>query len=82
MKNNLMIILIIAGAVLGVVAVRMFFLNSFQIIGWNLFWKNLSRLNFDLFRLVFKSATFGKCFLGAIIGAGAGGVVAFMMGKK
>lgn len=79
--KNLVIILAIVGGIIGVLIVRYFFLNQLQIIGWNLFWKNLSRLNFDMFKLVFKSATFGKCLLGFIIGAIAGGVIGKLASK-
>ncbi|HOV13687.1 MAG TPA: hypothetical protein PK771_05340 [Spirochaetota bacterium] len=83
MKNlNLLIILAIAGAIIGVAFVRMFLLNNFQIIGWNLFWKNLSHFNFDMFKLIFKSATFGKCFLGFLIGGGIGAGVGLFLNKK
>lgn len=82
MKKNLIVILAIIGAIIGVAVVRLFFLNTFQIIGWNLFWKNLFHLNFDMFKLVFKSATFGKCVLGAIIGCGVGIAAGYIFKKK
>jgi hypothetical protein len=82
MKRNLIIILAIIGVIIGVAVVRLFLLNSFQILGWNLFWKNLSHLNFDMFKLVFKSATFGKCLLGSIIGGGVGVIAGYILNKK
>ncbi|MBN2546895.1 MAG: hypothetical protein JXB50_13930 [Spirochaetes bacterium] len=82
MKNNTVIILAIVGAVVGVIIVRLFFLNSIQVIGWNLFWKNLFRFNFDQFRLIFKSATFGKCLLGFLIGGGAGAAAGYFLNKR
>lgn len=82
MKNDLTILLAIIGAVLGVAVVRFFFLNPIQIAGWNLFWQNLSRFNFDMFKLIFRSATFGKCLVGFLIGGAAGALVGFMLKKK
>jgi hypothetical protein len=82
MKSSTVALLAIIGGVVGVAVVRMFMLNYFQIVGWNLFWKNLSHFNFDMIKLVFKSATFGKCFLGFIIGAVAGGVLGAMVSKR
>lgn len=83
MKTNLMVILALAGGVVGVLIVRYYFLNPIQIIGWNLFWSNLSHFNFDLFKFIFKSATFGKCLVGFLVGGGIGALVGFMFsGKK
>ncbi len=82
MKNNTVLLLAIVGAVVGVIIVRMFFLNFIQVTGWNLFWKNLFRFNFDQFRLIFKSATFGKCFLGFLLGGAAGAAVGYFLSKR
>jgi len=83
MKNlKWLVILAVAGGVIGVVVVRLFILTKFQIIGWNMFWKNLSHFNFDMFKLIFKSATFGKCLLGFLIGGGIGAGAGFFLGKK
>jgi hypothetical protein len=74
-RNSIVFILALIGGILGVIVVRLFFLNPLQIMGWNIFWNNLSHLNFDLFKLIFKSATFGKCVFGFIAGCAAGGIV-------
>lgn len=81
MKNPISIILAVAGGVIGVAIVRYYFMNTFEIIGWNLFWNNLSHLNFDMFKLIFKSATFGKCLVGFLIGGAAGFVVGMAIGS-
>ena len=84
MKKNLIIVLALFGGVIGVAIVRFYFLNPLQIIGWNLFWQNLSHLNFDMFKLIFKSATFGKCLVGFLAGGAVGALAGFMFsgGKK
>lgn len=82
MNKNLIIILVIIGAIVGVAVVKFFFLNSIQIIGWNLFWKSLSHLNFEMFKLIFKSETFKKCFIGALIGGGAGLITGFIINRR
>ncbi|MGD9995170.1 MAG: hypothetical protein AB7S69_17860 [Salinivirgaceae bacterium] len=68
MKKNKTLLFAIVGAIIGVAVVRMFFLNSIQIMGWKLFWNNLASLNFELFKSAFESATFGKSVLGFLIG--------------
>ncbi len=75
MKKTKMILLIIAGGVIGVAVVRIFFLNSIQIMGWKLFWNNLSGIQLDMIKNLFESATFGKCLLGFITGGIAGAIV-------
>ncbi len=82
MNKNLIIILAIIGIIAGVAVVRLFFLNSFQIMGWNLFWENLSKFNFDMFRLISKSETFRKCFFGGLIGGGIGAVVGYIINRR
>ena len=82
MRSSTVFILIIIGGIIGVAVVRMFFLNPIQIIGWNLFWRNVSNLNFEMFKLIFKSATFGRCFLGFLIGAVAAVVVGAMSSRR
>jgi len=79
---NKIIILAVIGGIIGVAVVRLFLLNSIQIIGWNLFWNNLSHFSFNSFKFIFKSETFLKCFFGFIIGAGAGGALAVFLNKK
>lgn len=81
MKRTRIISLILVGGIIGVAVVRMFFLNSFQIMGWKIFWNNLSKIQFDMLQNVFESATFGKCLLGFIIG-GILGALADKMLKK
>lgn len=73
MSKSFIIFLAIAGAIAGVIVVRFIFLNDTQIIGWNMFWKQLSKLDFDMFKFAFKSATFGKCVIGFIAGGLLGG---------
>ncbi|MGE4288594.1 MAG: hypothetical protein AB7E36_07895 [Salinivirgaceae bacterium] len=68
MKKNKVLIFALVGAVIGVAVVRMFFLNSLQIMGWKLFWNNLASLNFEMFKNAFESATFGNSVLGFLIG--------------
>jgi hypothetical protein len=82
MNRGTVILLGIVGGIIGVAVVRIFFLNSIQIMGWNMFWKNLSSLNFDMFKLIFKSATFGKCLVGFLAGAGAGGLLGVMFSRR
>ena len=69
MRSGSIILLGLVGGIIGVAVVRFFFLNPVQIMGWDLFWKNVSNLNFEMFKLIFKSATFGKCFIGFLVGA-------------
>ncbi|PKP09093.1 MAG: hypothetical protein CVU09_12965 [Bacteroidetes bacterium HGW-Bacteroidetes-4] len=78
MKKNKVLLLALLGAIIGVAVVRMFFLNSIQIMGWKLFWNNLASLNFDMFENVFESATFGKSVLGFLIG----GFLGILSSKK
>lgn len=68
MKKNKVMLFALVGALIGVAVVRMFFLNSIQIMGWKLFWNNLASLNFEMFKNAFESATFGKSVLGFLIG--------------
>lgn len=82
MKTQLAVILALIGGAVGVAIVRFYFLNTFEIIGWNLFWQNLSHLNFDMFRLIFKSAAFGKCLAGFLVGGAIGFVAGMAIGKK
>ncbi len=72
MKKNKNILFALVGAIIGVAVVRMFFLSSFEIMGWKMFWNNLSAFNFDMFKHVFESATFGKSVLGFLIGGAIG----------
>ncbi len=82
MNKNLIIFLTIIGAIVGVAVVRLFFLNSMQILGWNLFWENLSKFNFDMFRLISKSETFRKCFFGGLIGGGIGVITGYIINRR
>jgi hypothetical protein len=77
MRRTSIILLIITGGIIGVAVVRMFFLSSFQIMGWKIFWNNLSNIQFNMLRNVFESATFGKCLLGFIVG----GILGALSGK-
>lgn len=76
------IIFAVIGAVIGVAVVRMFFLNSLEIVGWNLFWEYFTHFRIDMFRLIFKSATFGKFVTGSLIGACAGAVAGHYVRKR
>ena len=77
MKRTSMILLTIAGGIIGVAVVRIFFLNAFQVMGWKLFWNNLFNIHLSMIKHVFESATFGKCLLGFIIG----GIIGAIVGK-
>jgi hypothetical protein len=77
MKKNKVWLFALVGAIIGVAMVRLFFLNSIQIMGWKLFWNNLASFDFSMFKNAFESATFGRSVLGFLIG----GFLGFLSSK-
>ncbi|MHC5038996.1 MAG: hypothetical protein ACYTHM_16935, partial [Planctomycetota bacterium] len=62
------VLFFIIGGVAGVAAVRYFFLEGIQILGWKLFWEGLFRGDIMEPEFVLKSETFAKCVLGFLAG--------------
>ncbi|HQS59832.1 MAG: hypothetical protein B7Y56_14890 [Gallionellales bacterium 35-53-114] len=65
------LIVIIAGAVVGLLLVRSFMLDPIEVIGWRMFWDSLFDGNISSNGLgrVFRSDTFLKSVLGMVVGA-------------
>jgi len=74
----------VVGAIMGVLIVRLFFLDGIQIMGlsmgWNAFWHG-EMDSYDL-GFVFRSVTFYKCLAGLIAGGVAGGLIGAVVSKK
>ncbi|MDP2208844.1 MAG: hypothetical protein Q8K98_08730 [Bacteroidota bacterium] len=68
----------LAGAVLGIIIVRGFFLDPIEEIAWRLFWEGLGRGKLIDAGTVVKSATFAKCIAGIVIG----GLAAAFLGSN
>ena len=66
------------GAFLGLFIVRSFMLDILEELGWHAFWEEFGRGTLTgeyIFGTVLQSATFGKCFIGMVVG----GVVAVII---
>lgn len=73
-------VLIIFGALVGLLVVRGFFLDAAEELGWRLFWEAVFRGHVNVTDLdkVSGSATFTK----SMIGLGVGAVAGFLAGRK
>ncbi len=70
-------VLLIIGAIVGVIIVRAFFLDPIQEMGWGIFWNGLSEGELMDVEMLFQSKTFLKCVVGAV----AGGVIGLLLGS-
>lgn len=70
----------VVGAVLGLVLVRIFMLDTIEEIGWRLFWEALFKGNISTngMERVFESATFAK----SVAGMAAGGIIGYLVSTK
>lgn len=71
------------GGIVGVCAVRAFFLDPVEKVGWRMFWSSLGgRESIDM-ATVLQSATFAKCTCGfLLVGAGAAFVTWFASTRR
>jgi hypothetical protein len=71
------------GGIVGVCAVRAFFLDSVEEVGWRMFWSSLGgRESIDM-ATVLQSTTFAKCTCGfLLVGAGAAFVTWFASTRR
>ena len=69
-------IFVVVGAVVGLLFVRGFMLDTIEEIGWRMFWDAIFKGNFSTrgLRMAFESATFTK----SAIGMAAGGVLGLL----
>lgn len=67
-KSNPTFWVFIIGGIIGILVVRGFFLDTFEEIGWRLFWEGIIRGESMNSETVLKSATFTKSLAGFIIG--------------
>jgi len=69
-------IFVIVGAVVGLLFVRGFMLDTIEEIGWRVFWEALLKGNFSTrgLRMAIESSTFTK----SAIGMGSGGVLGLL----
>ena len=78
-------IFVIVGAVVGLLFVRGFMLDTFEEIGWRVFWEALFKGNFSArgLRMAIESSTFTKSAIGMVTG-GVLGLLAtrFVTAKK
>jgi len=67
-------VFIAAGFVIGIVVVRYFLLDTFEVMGWKSFWKALlnGHIKFSYLDDVLSSSTFAKSAIGGVVGALAG----------
>jgi len=67
-------IFIIVGAVVGLLFVRGFILDTIEEIGWRMFWDALFKGNFSTrgLRIAIESSTFTKSVIGMAAGGGLG----------
>jgi hypothetical protein len=70
------IIFVVVGAVVGLLFVRAFMLDTIEEIGWRMFWDALFKGNFSTrgLRIAIESSTFTK----SVIGMAAGGVLGLL----
>jgi hypothetical protein len=73
-KSSRLIIASCIGGILGVLLVRVFFLDGIEEIGWRIFWEGLGNGRMMNFGAVVQSSTFAKCLAGLVIG-GAGAMI-------
>lgn len=74
------VIFVVVGAMVGLLLVRVFMLDTIEEIGWRMFWDALFKGNISTrgIRMVFESATFTK----SVIGMAAGGFLGFLATTK
>ena len=68
-------IMFLIGSIAGVLIMRAFFLDFIQIMGWELFWNDLSDSKIMDAEMIFKSKTFLKCFAGGAVGGILGAIL-------
>lgn len=70
------VIFAVVGAVVGLLVVRSFMLDTFEEIGWRMFWDALFKGNISTKGIgrVLQSATFTK----SVIGMAVGGIIGFL----
>lgn len=70
------VIFVVVGAVVGLLLVRVFMLDTIEEIGWRMFWDALFKGNISTkgIRMVFESATFTKSAIGMVVG----GILGFL----
>jgi hypothetical protein len=74
------VIFIVAGALIGLLLVRSFMLDTFEEIGWRMFWDTLFKGNFSTKGIgrVVESATFTK----SVIGMAVGGIIGLLVATR
>src|ERR1700683_675714 len=70
------------GGILGVLLVRVFFLDPFEELGWRMFWEAIGDGRSMDFGMVVNSAVFAKCLTGLVLGAGAGFFLASAFNRR
>ena len=70
-KRTRLILSACAGGILGVLLVRLLFLDPIEEMGWGMFWEGLFHGEFMDLGTVIQSVTFLKCLAGFILGGGA-----------
>jgi hypothetical protein len=65
------VIFVVVGAVVGLLFVRGFMLDTIEEIGWRMFWEAIFKGNFSTrgLRMAIESATFTKSAIGMIVGS-------------
>jgi hypothetical protein len=79
------IIFVVVGAVVGLLFVRAFMLDTIEEIGWRMFWDALLKGNFSTrgLRIAIESSTFTKSVIGMAAGGGLGLIASsFASAKK
>ena len=72
------LLVVIGGAVIGLMVVRSFMLDPMEEMGWSMFWEGFfhGKLSSQDMGMVFQSATFMKLLIGTCVGGFVGFIVA------
>ena len=76
------VLIALAGAILGVLIVRGFFLDPVEELGWRMFWEGAARGQTMNLETVLRSSTFAKSLVGFVLGGVSGLGVSALMKKK
>lgn len=77
-------IFIVSGSLLGLLIVRVFLLDTLELIGWHAIWDHVGKggsLSSNDVDMIIHSSTFAKCITGMLLG-GLLGVLVFRAGGK
>jgi hypothetical protein len=83
-EKQVKVICTLVGAIIGLMVVRGFLLDTIEEMGWRMFWHGFfnGKLRSRDIQMVFQSATFMKSILGIIAGGVAGLIVATKYGSS